>query len=102
MVAWSLASNEAICYFLLCLMNRSNLGTLLFLRQVIVFAFTDSTQISTREVPIVHRIIEIRDDGQGDIKILTKGDNNMSDDRGLYAPNQLWLKPSDIVGRATA
>ena len=35
----------------------------------------------------------------GSVKILTKGDNNSVDDRGLYAPGQLWLKKKDIVGR---
>lgn len=34
------------------------------------------------------------------MKFLTKGDNNSVDDRGLYAPGQLWLKKDDIVGRA--
>lgn len=34
------------------------------------------------------------------MKILTKGDNNSVDDRGLYAPGQLWLQKKDIVGRA--
>lgn len=27
----------------------------------------------------------------GTVKFLTKGDNNSVDDRGLYAPGQLWL-----------
>lgn len=31
---------------------------------------------------------------------MTKGDNNSVDDRGLYAPGQLWLNKGDIVGRA--
>jgi signal peptidase len=34
------------------------------------------------------------------VKFLTKGDNNNVDDRGLYAPGQLWLSPKDVVGRA--
>ena len=34
------------------------------------------------------------------MKFLTKGDNNQVDDRGLYAPNQLWLQKKDVVGRA--
>ena len=33
---------------------------------------------------------------------LTKGDNNAVDDRNLYAPGQLWLKRSEIIGRAVA
>lgn len=40
------------------------------------------------------------EDGQS--KYLTKGDNNMVDDRGLYAPGQMWLSREDIVGRARA
>lgn len=36
----------------------------------------------------------------GTVKFLTKGDNNNVDDRGLYAPGQLWLTKKDIVGRA--
>lgn len=36
----------------------------------------------------------------GTTKFLTKGDNNRVDDRGLYAPGQLWLTPRDVVGRA--
>lgn len=36
----------------------------------------------------------------GDLKFLTKGDNNQVDDRGLYAPGQLWLEKKDVVGRA--
>jgi len=38
--------------------------------------------------------------GNGTTKFLTKGDNNRVDDRGLYAPGQLWLTPRDVVGRA--
>lgn len=33
---------------------------------------------------------------------LTKGDNNAVDDRNLYAPGQLWLRRSEIIGRAVA
>jgi signal peptidase len=32
--------------------------------------------------------------------MLTKGDNNHGDDRGLYNPGQMWLEPEDVVGRA--
>jgi hypothetical protein len=34
------------------------------------------------------------------VEVLTKGDNNRVDDRGLYAPGQLWLQREDILGRA--
>lgn len=36
----------------------------------------------------------------GDIKFLTKGDNNAVDDRGLYKQGQHWLEKKDVVGRA--
>jgi len=39
-----------------------------------------------------------RDDNKA--HYLTKGDNNLSDDRSLYAPGQLWVHRSEILGRA--
>ncbi|CEM27628.1 unnamed protein product [Vitrella brassicaformis CCMP3155] len=59
-------------------------------------------KIKGRDIPIVHRVLEVHETGKGDVKILTKGDNNDVDDRGLYAPGQLWLNKSDIMGRAIA
>lgn len=56
-------------------------------------------KLEGRDVPIVHRIIEVRETTHGETKILTKGDNNESNDRGLYNPGQLWLKRDDIQGR---
>uniref|UniRef100_A0A5F9CKK8 SEC11 homolog C, signal peptidase complex subunit n=1 Tax=Oryctolagus cuniculus TaxID=9986 RepID=A0A5F9CKK8_RABIT len=47
------------------------------------------------ESPIV---VVLRDNG--DIKFLTKGDNNEVDDRGLYKEGQNWLEKKDVVGRA--
>jgi len=32
-------------------------------------------------------------------RILTKGDNNPVDDRGLYPRGQLWIKESQIMGQ---
>lgn len=80
-------------------------------------------KVEGRDIPIVHRVIKLheklvccrvyvftkcltilffclsyREDGS--VKFLTKGDNNNVDDRGLYAPGQLWLTKKDIVGRA--
>jgi signal peptidase len=37
---------------------------------------------------------------KGEVYLLTKGDNNQVDDRGLYAPGQMWIKRDEIVGRA--
>ena len=42
---------------------------------------------------MIHRV-------DGNVKFLTKGDNNSVDDRGLYAQGQLWLEKEDVVGRA--
>ena len=36
----------------------------------------------------------------GNLKFLTKGDNNRVDDRGLYAPGQQFIGREDILGRA--
>jgi signal peptidase len=59
-----------------------------------------------RDIPIVHRVlrVHVHRDAQGDeaVDFLTKGDNNSVDDRNLYAPGQMWLKRSEVVGRAVA
>lgn len=59
-----------------------------------------------RPVPIVHRIIRVHSttgepggDADESTYLLTKGDNNFGDDRGLYPRGQKWLRRSDIVGR---
>lgn len=57
--------------------------------------------IQERAIPIVHRVLWLHQDATTNAtRILTKGDNNRVDDRSLYAPGQLWLSPTDIVGRA--
>ena len=45
--------------------------------------------------------IHINRDNNGEYRILTKGDNNPVDDRGLYQ-GPLWLKPYQIIGRSVA
>jgi len=62
--------------------------------EVVVFKIKD------REIPIVHRVMKVHEKGDGAVEALTKGDNNRVDDRGLYAPGQLWLGREDILGRA--
>uniref|UniRef100_A0A672L7R3 Signal peptidase complex catalytic subunit SEC11 n=1 Tax=Sinocyclocheilus grahami TaxID=75366 RepID=A0A672L7R3_SINGR len=57
-------------------------------------------RIEGREIPIVHRVLKIHEKENGDIKFLTKGDNNSVDDRGLYKQGQHWLEKKDVVGRA--
>jgi len=58
-------------------------------------------RLKEREIPIVHRVIKRHENSEtGEIKYLTKGDNNQVDDRGLYNPGQKWIIPEDILGRA--
>ncbi|KAH8024439.1 hypothetical protein HPB51_022948 [Rhipicephalus microplus] len=57
-------------------------------------------KVEGRDIPIVHRVLKLHEKADGSVKILTKGDNNSVDDRGLYAPGQMWLDKKDIVGRA--
>jgi signal peptidase I len=53
-----------------------------------------------QEIPIVHRILELHDEkATGKLSILTKGDYNSVDDRGLYKRGQLWIHEEDIIGR---
>jgi len=59
-------------------------------------------KIKDRDIPIVHRILKVHlNEATGFVELLTKGDNNRVDDRGLYAPGQLWLNRDDILGKAT-
>ena len=62
--------------------------------EVVVF------KIKEREIPIVHRILKVHEDADGNVELMTKGDNNRVDDRGLYAAGQMWLQREDILGRA--
>ncbi|XP_044728420.1 signal peptidase complex catalytic subunit SEC11A isoform X1 [Chrysoperla carnea] len=57
-------------------------------------------KVDGRDIPIVHRVLKLHEKENGTTKFLTKGDNNSVDDRGLYAPGQLWLTNKDVVGRA--
>jgi signal peptidase len=62
--------------------------------EIVVFKIKD------RDIPIVHRVMKVHEKKDGKVEVLTKGDNNRVDDRGLYAPGQLWLQREDILGRA--
>jgi signal peptidase len=69
------------------------------------FLNTYRFKIKGRDIPIVHRVLEThypKDPKDGKVRLLTKGDNNRVDDRGLYNPGQFWLDPEDIIGRAQA
>jgi len=56
-------------------------------------------KLKEQDIPIVHRVIAVQDKEGEEYYILTKGDNNSVDDRGLYAKGQLWLHKSDLMGR---
>ncbi|KZV29596.1 cell division control protein 48 C isoform 1 [Dorcoceras hygrometricum] len=57
--------------------------------------------VDGREIPIVHRVIKVHErQDTGEVDVLTKGDNNLGDDRLLYAHGQLWLQRHHIMGRA--
>ncbi|PWN50812.1 signal peptidase I [Violaceomyces palustris] len=56
-------------------------------------------KIPGMDIPIVHRVIEIHDEiSTGDQLILTKGDNNDSDDISLYQGPR-WMKKKNIIGQ---
>lgn len=71
-----------------------------------LFVYASLSYCAGRDIPIVHRVlrVHVHRNAQGDesVDYLTKGDNNSVDDRNLYAPGQLWLKRSEIVGKAVA
>uniref|UniRef100_A0A7S3MMS2 Signal peptidase complex catalytic subunit SEC11 n=1 Tax=Favella ehrenbergii TaxID=182087 RepID=A0A7S3MMS2_9SPIT len=57
-------------------------------------------KVADREIPIVHRVIKVHEKENGDVDLLTKGDNNAVDDRGLYAASQSWINKEHVIGRA--
>ena len=56
-------------------------------------------KITGRDIPIVHRVMKVHDLKDGTQNLLTKGDNNNLDDRGLYNEGQLWLEDKEVIGR---
>uniref|UniRef100_A0A7S2RVP6 Signal peptidase complex catalytic subunit SEC11 n=1 Tax=Rhizochromulina marina TaxID=1034831 RepID=A0A7S2RVP6_9STRA len=62
--------------------------------EVVVFKIKD------RDIPIVHRVLKVHEKPDGRVELLTKGDNNRVDDRGLYALGQQFIGREDILGRA--
>ncbi|KAI9223418.1 microsomal signal peptidase subunit [Blastocladiella britannica] len=80
-------------------------GDLLFLHQpdrpldigeIIVY------KLEGKDIPIVHRIISAQQEEKtGKQLLLTKGDYNDADDRGIYAESRtgkLWLSRDEVVG----
>ncbi|KAL1919213.1 uncharacterized protein VTP21DRAFT_1905 [Calcarisporiella thermophila] len=53
-----------------------------------------------RDVPLLHRVIKVHTEVKtGKQFILTKGDMNVGDDRGLYNPGMAWIHREHVVGR---
>jgi len=49
---------------------------------------------------VVHRITKVhKETFSGEMLLLTKGDTNRVDDRGLYTPGQLYLRRKCVVGK---
>ncbi|KAK0645751.1 microsomal signal peptidase 18 kDa subunit [Cercophora newfieldiana] len=77
-------------------------GDLLFLWNRNILSETSVGEIvvynvKDKDIPIVHRVV--RKFGIGPkAKLLTKGDNNLSDDTELYARGQDYLVRKDIIG----
>jgi len=55
-------------------------------------------KIQGADIPIVHRVLETHKEAASEELLLTKGDNNSVNDRGLYNRGQLWVRRSDVVG----
>ncbi|KAL7752598.1 Signal peptidase complex catalytic subunit [Sorochytrium milnesiophthora] len=55
-----------------------------------------------KDIPIVHRVLNVHNnDKTGRQHMLTKGDYNGQDDRGIYHEHQagqLWITSEDVVG----
>ncbi|KAI5458766.1 signal peptidase complex catalytic subunit SEC11 [Mariannaea sp. PMI_226] len=54
-------------------------------------------EVRDKDIPIVHRVVRKFGSGES-AKLLTKGDNNLSDDTELYARGQDYLVRKDILG----
>ena len=52
---------------------------------------------------IAHTVVfapQVHEKENSEIDMLTKGDNNQVDDRGLYAASQSYITKENIIGRA--
>ena len=76
-------------------------GDILFLmrREEIIPGDIIVYQLQNEAIPIVHRVTTVQELPNKEKRILTKGDNNPVDDRGLYPRGQLWLKEEHVMGQ---
>ena len=56
-------------------------------------------EIEGENIPIVHRVVTQQFNDKGELQLLTKGDNNPVDDRGLYKHKMLYLNDKQVVGK---
>jgi len=70
-------------------------------------------RVGDRQATIVHRIVQLSTSGENEqesvgqasrrkyqsVQILTKGDDNRVNDRGLYPPGESWLPVDSILGK---
>ncbi|CAJ1005983.1 putative Peptidase S24-like [Leishmania naiffi] len=55
------------------------------------------------EIPIVHRVLRIHERAEDHKKLyLTKGDNNVNDDRFLFSRGREWVEEDMILGKTYA
>ncbi|CAE6971665.1 Sec11a [Symbiodinium sp. CCMP2592] len=59
-------------------------------------------QVPGRDVLVAHRVANVHEEPDGTLALLTKGDDNVVNDRGLYPQGQLFLTRPEIVGRVSA
>lgn len=59
--------------------------------------------VQNHSIPIVHRIVKMSVRGRDGKRLyLTKGDNNLDDDRFLYPYQAQWIEEEQIVGKSFA
>lgn len=55
--------------------------------------------VKGKDIPIVHRVVRRYGGGDEPLQLLTKGDNNLADDKELYTRGQDYLtRSTDIIG----
>ena len=76
-------------------------GDILFLHKNTPIANGDIIvySIEGEGIPIVHRVTTVQTNEKGEVRYLTKGDNNPVDDRGLYPRGQHYLKDKQVIGK---
>ena len=56
-------------------------------------------KLETKDIPIVHRVMNVHNSSDTGVEILTKGDNNFVNDRGLYPSGMNFLTPEMLMGK---